>query len=178
MLTGSCGRRDDAGQLEKIGQPNWPAQLASPCLPHMEFHVWGSSMEFDHACHVRDRGYSCLLAMFPMCVMFESWFRLPPWTCMPVMGVPNSCNINTSPLSDPTQECQRRKMSPLISETFKKEVKKFVKNLMEESDPKALSLQDVREAVKKRVVEGRRTQKCGNVQCHCRFHRFTFSPQG
>ena len=37
---------------------------------------------------------------------------------------------------------------------FKKEVKKFVKNLMEESDPKALSLQDVREAVKKELLKG------------------------
>lgn len=36
----------------------------------------------------------------------------------------------------------------------KKEAKKFVKNLMEESDPKALSLQDVREAVKKELLKG------------------------
>jgi hypothetical protein len=36
---------------------------------------------------------------------------------------------------------------------FKKEVKKFVKNL-EESDPKALSLQDVREAVPKELLKG------------------------
>jgi hypothetical protein len=37
---------------------------------------------------------------------------------------------------------------------FKEEVKKFVKNLMEESDPKALSLQDVREAVPKELLKG------------------------
>ncbi|CAL1169112.1 unnamed protein product, partial [Cladocopium goreaui] len=37
---------------------------------------------------------------------------------------------------------------------FKKEAKKFVKTLMEESDPKALSLQDVREAVQKELLKG------------------------
>ena len=37
---------------------------------------------------------------------------------------------------------------------FKKEAKKFVKTLMEESDPKALSLQDVREAVPKELLKG------------------------
>ena len=36
----------------------------------------------------------------------------------------------------------------------KKEVRKFVKNLMEESDPKALSLQDVREAAQKELLKG------------------------
>ena len=37
---------------------------------------------------------------------------------------------------------------------FKKEAKKFVKTLMEESDPKALLLQDVREAVQKELLKG------------------------
>ena len=91
---------------KKLGSPIGQPMLAThgvSCL---------SSMEFYHACHVRDRGYSCLLAMFPMCVMFESWFRLPPWTCMPVMGVPNSCNINTSPLSGPRRNAKEDRWVP------------------------------------------------------------------
>ena len=112
-----------------------------------------------------------------MCVMFESWFRLPPWTCMPAMGVPNSCNINTSPLSGPRRNAKEERWVPW-SARLQERSEEICKNLDGGIGPQSFIAPRCEGSCPKRAVEGRRTQTCGNVQCHCRFHRFTFSPQG
>ena len=131
---------------------NWGSPIGQPMLATHGVSCL-SSMEFCHACHVRDRGYSCLLAMFPMVSCLSHGFVYHHGlACLPWVSQIHA-TLTLAHCPAPAGMPKNKDESP-DQRDFKKEAKKFVKTLMEESDPKALLLQDVREAVQKELLKG------------------------